>query len=202
MASPASIILPPGLHSARPAASIAGRLYYETDTNTMFRDNGTSWDNVEAASGGGGGGGTFSGAGVGISFASTATDNANSVMHFDQEIYDTDSYVDLGTNDDRITVPTGLGGTFLFNVVLVGTYVSGTDRPFAWVNRNNGSVNQIYSGAGLADDAGYTLFNFSGILVLSAGDYVTLNVRQHSGSDQNFGSASGAEVVFSLTRLG
>lgn len=38
-----------GLLSARPAAGIAGRLYYATDEHTLYRDNGTSWENVEAA---------------------------------------------------------------------------------------------------------------------------------------------------------
>lgn len=38
-----------GLLSARPAAGTPGALYYATDTSTMYRDNGTSWDNVEGA---------------------------------------------------------------------------------------------------------------------------------------------------------
>lgn len=33
-----------GLASARTAASVAGRLYYATDTTVLSRDNGTSWD--------------------------------------------------------------------------------------------------------------------------------------------------------------
>src|SRR5690348_11253711 len=32
-----------GTHAARPAASQAGKLYYETDTGIIFRDNGSSW---------------------------------------------------------------------------------------------------------------------------------------------------------------
>lgn len=32
-----------GTHAARPAAGNAGAIYIETDTNTLFRDNGTSW---------------------------------------------------------------------------------------------------------------------------------------------------------------
>lgn len=33
-----------GTHAARPAAGNAGRLYYETDTGLVYRDNGSSWD--------------------------------------------------------------------------------------------------------------------------------------------------------------
>ena len=38
-----------GTHASRPAAGVAGSLYYETDTSTLFRDSGTAWENVEAA---------------------------------------------------------------------------------------------------------------------------------------------------------
>lgn len=37
-----------GTHAARPAAGTVGRLYYETDTFTLFRDNGATWDEVLA----------------------------------------------------------------------------------------------------------------------------------------------------------
>lgn len=37
-----------GLHSARPAASKAGKLYYETDTSTMFMDDGSTWKTIGA----------------------------------------------------------------------------------------------------------------------------------------------------------
>lgn len=33
-----------GLAAARPSANVAGRLYYATDTTTLSRDNGVSWD--------------------------------------------------------------------------------------------------------------------------------------------------------------
>lgn len=32
-----------GTHAARPAAEIAGRLYWETDTKILFKDSGTVW---------------------------------------------------------------------------------------------------------------------------------------------------------------
>lgn len=40
-----------GTHASRPSAGIDGRLYYETDTNTLYRDNGSSWDSVEGSGG-------------------------------------------------------------------------------------------------------------------------------------------------------
>lgn len=45
MSTLASVILK-GTASAMPTASIPGRVYFTTDTEQIFRDNGTSWDNV------------------------------------------------------------------------------------------------------------------------------------------------------------
>src|SRR2546426_3229147 len=39
-------VIAAGTHAARPAAGSAGVLYFETDTETLFRDNGTSWITV------------------------------------------------------------------------------------------------------------------------------------------------------------
>lgn len=38
-----------GTHASRPAAGTAGRIYIETDTASIFRDNGASWDQIGAA---------------------------------------------------------------------------------------------------------------------------------------------------------
>lgn len=39
-------IIMAGVAASRPAAGTAGRLYYATDTDTLSRDNGSSWDSV------------------------------------------------------------------------------------------------------------------------------------------------------------
>lgn len=36
-----------GLHADRPAAGTGGRLYYETDTSTLYRDSGSAWESIE-----------------------------------------------------------------------------------------------------------------------------------------------------------
>lgn len=43
MSTLASVIIRDVIAS-RPAASIAGRLFFATDTQAMYRDNGASWD--------------------------------------------------------------------------------------------------------------------------------------------------------------
>jgi len=42
-----------GLIAARPAAGSEGRLYFASDTQQTFRDNGSSWDDVSDTAGGG-----------------------------------------------------------------------------------------------------------------------------------------------------
>ena len=46
-----AVLIGRGLLSARPAAGTPGSLYYATDTATLYRDNGASWDSVEGAGG-------------------------------------------------------------------------------------------------------------------------------------------------------
>lgn len=41
-----SAVIMAGIAAARPAAGTAGRLYYATDTDTLSRDNGVSWDDL------------------------------------------------------------------------------------------------------------------------------------------------------------
>lgn len=61
MAVLADAILTPGTLAARPAASAAGRIYYATDTDTLYRDTGSSWDALDIAAAGGAAGGDLAG---------------------------------------------------------------------------------------------------------------------------------------------
>lgn len=46
-----SSVISRGLVSALPAAGIPGRLYFASDTNATYRDNGTTWDQVGTGGG-------------------------------------------------------------------------------------------------------------------------------------------------------
>lgn len=41
-----STVIGAGTFSARPAAGIDGRIYFATDTKRLYRDNGTTWDDM------------------------------------------------------------------------------------------------------------------------------------------------------------
>lgn len=59
MSTLASVILE-GVASALPSAGIPGRLYFATDTDVVYRDNGTAFVAVNTGGGGGGGSTPFS----------------------------------------------------------------------------------------------------------------------------------------------
>lgn len=46
-----AVLIGRGLLSVRPAAGTPGSIYYATDTATLYRDNGSSWDSIEGAGG-------------------------------------------------------------------------------------------------------------------------------------------------------
>lgn len=55
MSTLGSVILK-GIAASIPSAGIPGRVYFATDTDVVYRDNGTTWDSVITGGGGGGGG--------------------------------------------------------------------------------------------------------------------------------------------------
>jgi hypothetical protein len=61
MSTVLSDVISKGTHAGRPAAGVNGRLYYETDTSLLFRDNGSTWDQVAVNTTGGSGSITASG---------------------------------------------------------------------------------------------------------------------------------------------
>lgn len=63
----------------RPAASIEGRLFYDTTNSILYRDSGAAWESVEGSGGGGGGGGA--------SILGKTTTGASSELMVNQQEY-------------------------------------------------------------------------------------------------------------------
>ena len=113
---------------------------------------------------------------IGTSAAQSLAYNTSTIIEFDTSIIDSDSGVD--TTNYRYTIPAGKGGTYIVHCSYrtgTGTDIAGFDI-FVYVN------GALYSAA--ADMGAYTVsFSYNtiqctGMLVLSAGDYIEMYAKQ------------------------
>jgi hypothetical protein len=93
------------LFANRPAAGIVGRIFISTDTNVLYRDNGTTWSLL----GGGGGGGTISGS---IAAGQVAFGTALNTIGGENNLFwdSTNDRLGIGTNtpNEPLTISTNL----------------------------------------------------------------------------------------------
>jgi len=131
-------------------------------------------------------------AAVGCSLYMTASQSlanaTQTTINWTNEIYDTNSLHDNVTNNDRITIPSGYGGKWLFTGLasfnsnatgyrFVRVFVNDTgSEKFEYINSSVGSGNY-----------GSVWFSFQ--LSLSAADYVNFDVFQNSGGSLNLNGA-------------
>jgi hypothetical protein len=137
-------------------------------------------------------------AAVGCSLYMTASQSlanaTQTTINWTNEIYDTNSLHDNSVNNDRITIPSGYGGKWLFTgsasfnsnatgYRFVRAFVNDTgSEKFEYINSSVGSGN-------------YGLVWFSFQLSLSAADYVNFDVYQNSGGSLNLNGAPYATNV-------
>lgn len=118
--------------------------------------------------------------------AQSVADTTATIITFDTgnatEHRDTDSYHSLSSNPTRLTVPAGLGGTYLFHGWVRFGGATSTFRQIRY--RINGATIQVMAGtqaSGLDD----CFMSFSVSIALTAGDYVELQVYHRNGSNVN-----------------
>ena len=122
----------------------------------------------------GGGGGPA----IGVSAYHNTTEShsgADNPLAMNSEDFDTDGFHDTSTNNERFTIPAGLGGTYL---ITASTYdqTGGSD----FMIRVNGTTTYV-DDYGNSGDGGTR--QTSVVLQLNAGDYVEPIVTVDSGSD-------------------
>jgi hypothetical protein len=111
----------------------------------------------------------------------TISNNTSTDLTFDSETYDTDGFHDNVTNNARITIPAGKGGKY---------QITGHVE---WINGVTGIRNIYIFKNGTSQIATTTLptqssdFNLevNSTADLTAGDYITLQVYQNSGSTRD-----------------
>jgi hypothetical protein len=115
--------------------------------------------------------------------AQSIPNNVATAVTFGSEYYDTDSFHDTSTNTSRITIPSGLGGYYLFTGS--GEWANNTTGRRWMFLYKNGSVVSEFELIPQGATATATGFYFQ-VVSAVATDYFELYVQQTSGGDLNF----------------
>jgi len=103
------------------------------------------------------------------------------VIAFDSERFDTDNAFDSTTNY-RFTVPEGKGGKYLISAG--ARFEDGAFGKYIRVGVN-GSISNVIGNMNLGTSSFTADNQLTGIIELSAGDYIDIRANQHSGSNKN-----------------
>lgn len=139
---------------------------------------------------GGGGGGAFIGAKVARTAAQALTNNVNTAVSFTAaDVYDTNGIHNPATNPSRLTIPSGMAGSWRISYsVEFASNSSGLRSTFLSVNGTpmvpdgNMRVSAVGGGESVRLTASIDL-------LLSAADYVEVFVRQTSGGTLDLSTA-------------
>jgi hypothetical protein len=147
----------------------------------------------------GGGGGTLSCVAVYHNTTQTISGSSTGTIAFNSETEDTDGYHDNTTNNGRLTIPTGMGGTFL----LMFSINVGTDtahEPVITV-RKNGTTVVVNNRSSTMNVDGSVTVSYTGLIDLADGDYIELRGIM-SGSSKTMDAGTAGETQFGLLRVG
>jgi hypothetical protein len=119
---------------------------------------------------------------VGCAVSNTATfsiaNNTSTVLTFDTELYDTDSFHSTSTNTSRITIPSGKSGYYQTKGSLRFAPDGTGVRTLSFrVNGNNEGLLSEYKGDANSTDIDTGVITF----YLNAGDYIEVFAFQNSG---------------------
>ena len=143
-------------------------------------------------------GSTYSGASVFNSTNQSHSTGADLTPSFDSEKFDIGGYHDNSTNNARLTVPSGKTGYFLVSAFLGWSSNSSNVRVIQFIKNGGPQVSRLSVAAANGDT---TYANLSDVLYLTAGDYITLQLYQASGSTLTIQSGT-ANIGFSMSYLG
>lgn len=183
--------------AAKPDTPAAGfwRIYAKADGFYVVDDAG-----VETGPfGAGGSGASFKGARVRHSVAQSIPNATITALAFDSERYDTDGFHDPATNNSRLTIPAGEGGTY-FLAGAVGFVSNATgERQFRFLLNGTTLLTVLEI---QASSVGPVYFPLATEYELAAGDYVELVVYQNSGGALNVPANANYTPEFMISKRG
>ena len=175
------------------AADTPARLAVGTNGQLLTADStaatGLAWTTVSASP-------SFVGASVTKSAAQSISNNTTTVLTWDGEQFDTNTFHDNSTNNSRMTIPSGKAGKYAVNSTIrwVG---SSSGRRKIFIYKNGSEALVVESGASIDATSSQIYF----VLNLAVSDYVEIYVNQTSGGSLNvYETALG--TYFQLDYLG
>lgn len=117
---------------------------------------------------------------------------------FNTELWDTDGFHDTGSNQERVTIPTGLGG--LYRVEMNGRWTANPGNAYVVCRKQTATpIILVLTNTSVAS---LTVYSFSGsqTVEMDAGDYFEFKQLITNNVDLNAGSDYGPIVV--VTRIG
>ena len=167
-----------------PDSPVEGMVVYDKALDRGLLYDGSGWVAVW---------GTLPTASVERSTDEVATSGIWNIQDLDTEEWDTDNFHDAVTDTSRLTIPTGLGGKYLATATATfDASTSGRRGVSIYVN-GTGSGNAILLAP---SGSGSTSMRVTGIVDVSAADYVECAAFQDSGSNLDVTKAG-----LQLTRL-
>lgn len=141
---------------------------------------------------------------VGVSLYKSANQSINDAtatnISFDSEDYDTNTFHDNTTNNERITIPSGQGGKYLLTGSIYWAGGDGGTRA-TWIYKNASTL--LYQSRAVPSASGGqdVSTNFAVVVDLVATDYVYIKGYQTRGSALNATGTAGY-TFFQATKVG
>jgi hypothetical protein len=125
----------------------------------------------------------------------TITSDTGTIVSFDSEVFDTDSFHSTSTNNSRITIPSGKGGKYL----IIGStqWQTGTNYRFLQIFKNGSKISGTQTSA--TNDSQYAI-SHSRIEDLAVGDYIQMNVQCGGNNYDLYGGTD--KTTLSVVYLG
>jgi len=114
--------------------------------------------------------------------AQTLTNGTSTSITFDAENFDTDGFHSTSSNTERLTIPTGKAGYYLFYASVMYNGNSAGQRTITLL-KNNAGITGAAQNRTSPVNGGYATTTALAVVNLAVADYVSITAYQNSGGD-------------------